>query len=1019
MKVRMLVISILIVFTAMLQAQTGKIAGKISSLETGDAIEGASVFLEDSQTGTYSKANGTYQMLNVSVGEHTVHVRFMGFEQMESKIVVKANETVMVNFQLKRSAVEIEGLSVTANRAIARETPVSFTDINEEIIKEKYTTGDMPQMLDDIPGLFSTTSGMGEAEITMRGFDAQKIQILINGIPVNDPESQVVYWSNWTGLSSNVKSVQVQRGAGASLYGSGAFGGSVNIETMGSANESEFTIRNSTGYYTTDGKSATELGEMKDYTPINYNASLKYSSGKLFNDKFKFDISVERKAGEYYIRGTEYDGWSLGLELENKLANHVINTSFIYAPQKHNQARSTYDPELGKILGREFNFTNHKWQENKYLKPQLSIRDRWSFSPNSYLMTNLFLTSGKGGGSYANNIIFDASSGALLNKDLRSESQERKMFAQYAYHVFKETGYSLEGFEYDETSTAGTYTWAGDDKTVYSGSNKLDGDQYHTSKKTSYNNHNQIGLNSYYEHDITDNVNLIGGFESRLWVADHYREGSDFLYYNPSDADSVSSFNAYIRDYDYSSKVLNTSGFARAKINIPFESVIQNINIMLDGQYAVYYSEVEENKIKFFDPIAGKFINEGYYISKTDSIDVTVYDANGDSTEVRVLKFDDDDYKRTFDFFSPKFGINVNIDDNWNVLANYSIVYKEPKVSDWYDRDIGSNQLGGPGVKQADSSGNILYEIVPEKGETIEGGFGFKNNNIKFDATYYRTKYTDKIERADIGEIGQTVTATLNVGEAIHQGVEFSVGGKIENIDYNASTTFSRNRWEELNDKYQEIFFEKVEDVEGKVVPFSPEKMASGGIGYTFQEMPLDGTLRIGLNCKWTDDYYTTYDNLYCKQLYFFDADSNFVSIGEHEFVENASGTGGYNYNEDTQEYEPANNDGDWDREWILRSSKLPAFFELNGSLSYKFYIGDHEASVKLNVNNILNKEDNYSKAHIGKAYGMKIKQADGSFDDPVFGEGASSNDGVGGGYYPYLSPAPLLNIFLTLEYKF
>jgi outer membrane receptor protein involved in Fe transport len=1019
MKVRLVVISILIIFAAMLQAQTGKIAGKISNAETGDAIEGVSVFLEDSQTGTYSKVNGTYQMLNVAAGEHTVHVRFMGYEQMESKAIVKSNETVVVNFQLKRSAVEIEGLSVTANRAIARETPVSFTDISEEIIKEKYTTGDMPQMLDDIPGLFATTSGMGEAEITMRGFDAQKIQILINGIPVNDPESQVVYWSNWTGLSSNVKSVQVQRGAGASLYGSGAFGGSVNIETMGSANESEFTIRNSTGYYTTDGKSATELGEMKDYTPINYNASIKYSSGKLFNDKFKFDVSVERKAGNYYVRGTEYDGWSYGLELENKLSNHVINTSFIYAPQKHNQARSTYDPELGKILGREFNFTNHKWQENKYLKPQLSIRDRWSFSPNSYLMTNLFLTSGKGGGSYANNIIFDASSGALLNKERRTEKKERQMFGKYAYLVYKETGYLIEGLEIDETTGYGNFTWAGDDEAIYVGTNTFDGDQYHTSKKTSYNNHNQIGLNSYFEKDVTDNINVIIGGEGRLWNADHYKEGSDLIYFNPEDPDSVSTLGTYMRDYDYSSLVMNTSGFARAKINIPFDSVIQNINLMLDGQYAIYHSEVEENLIKFYDPIADKYINEGYYISKTDSIDVTVYDANGDSTEVRVLKFEDDDYKRTFDFFSPKFGINVNINDYWNVLANYSIVYKEPRVTDWYDRDIGSNQMGGPGVKQADAYGNILYDIVPEKGQTIEGGFGFKKNNIKIDATYYHTKYTDKIERADIGPVGQTKTATLNVGEALHQGVEFSVQGDFGYFDYNASTTFSRNRWEDLNDNYQEIFFEKAEDVEGKVVPYSPEKMASGGVGYTFQEMPLNGSLRIGLSCKWTDDYYTTYDNLYCKQLYFFDADSNFVSIGEHKYVENLDGTGGFSYNEEADEYVTSNNQGDWDREWIMRSSKLPAFFELNGSLSYKFNIGDHEAAVKLNVNNIMNKDDNYSKAYIIKAYGMKIKQADGSFIEPTFGEGANTGTGTDNTYYPYLSPSPLLNIFLTLEYKF
>jgi len=1002
----LLLIFLIFLLPISLLGQTGKIAGKIANAETGDAIEGVSVFLEDSQIGTYTKANGTYLLQNVLTGVHTVHVRFMGYKQMQTTITVENDITAIVNFKLEIKAVQVEGMKISANRAIARETPVSFTNIDEETIKDKYTTGDMPQMLDDVPGLFSTTSGLGEAEITMRGFDAQKIQILINGVPVNDPESQVVYWSNWTGLSSNVKSVQVQRGAGASLYGSGAFGGSVNIETMGSENNSEITFRTSSGYYTTDGKSADENGDMNDYYPINYTTMLKYGSGKILDDKFKFDISVERKAGDYYIRGTEYDGWSFGFETESKLSKHVVNTSLIYAPQKHNQARSTYDPELGKFLGREFNYTNHKWQENKYAKPQFSIRDRWALSPTAYLMTNLFLTTGYGGGSRTQNTFFDAESGAVLYKDLQSIDNEREMFAKYAYHVYNKTNYMIEGLEIIDHGNyeSATLNWGGvTSDEIYSGTNTLIGDQDHSFKSTADNNHNQIGLNSYFEQEITENFNLIAGVEGRYWQADHYREGSDFRYNNPDNPNSASNLGAFMREYDYSSQVINTSCFARTKINIPFDSVIQNINLMLDGQYAVYHSMVDENLIRFYDFVKDEFIDEGFYISKEDSI--PVYDENNVLIDT-VSEYDDDDYKRTYNFFSPKFGINVNLNDNWNVLANYSVVYKEPKVTDWYDRDE------GPGVNQI-VDGKV-YDLDPEKGETIEGGFGYKNEKIKVDATYYHTQYKDKIQKT-IDLHGDT--KTVNAGQATHQGVELSFKGDFGNFDTNASTTLSRNRWGDLN--FEEIFYEDAADVEGKVVPFSPEKMASGGIGYTFHEMPLNGNIRIGFAGKWIDDYYTTYDNVYCKQLYYYDDEENFVSIGEHEFVENLLGTGGYDYDENEGYIVNFHDEGDYDREWILQSSKLPAFFELNGSLDYKFFIGTHKAAIKLNVNNILNKKDNYSKAYISKAYGMKIRQADGSLDDPVFGEAASNGNSTGGGFYPYLSPAPLLNVFLTFEYKF
>ncbi len=1002
---------IFILMPFLLLAQTGKIAGKITDAATGGNIEGAAVFLGDTETGTFTKENGTYILKDVPLGEQELYVRFIGYKEVKTTVVVEDDVTAVVNLQLEKSAVQISGYGVSANRAVARETPVSFTDIDQETIQEKYTTGDMPQMLDDIPGLFSTTSGIGEAEITMRGFDAQKIQILINGIPVNDPESQVVYWSNWTGLSSNVKSVQVQRGAGASMYGSGAFGGSVNIETMGSGNNSEFTIRTSTGYYTTDGKSATNDGVMEDYAPMNYNIMLKYSSGQIWNNKFKFDVNLERKAGDYYIRGTNYDGWSFGFETESKLGSHVLNTSFIAAPQKHNQARSTYDRELGKLLGREFNFTNHKWQENEYFKPQFSVRDRWSVSENSYLMTNVFVTMGEGGGSYADNITFDPETGALQYQPLIAENSERRRLADYAMYVYKQTGYLLDGFEINENNdNIGYYEWAGDTKTVIGGgSNTFLNDSDHTSKSTSYNNHKQFGLNSYYDTNVNENIKLIFGAEGRYWKADHYREGSNYRHYNPLDADSVSTFGNFLTEYDYTTTVMNTSGFARAKIKVPFDDFIQSVNFMLDGQYAIYYSEVDENLIHFFDPIRNEYIDAGYYSTKSDSA------------------FTKDDYNRTYNFFSPKIGMNVNLNKNWNTLVNYSIVYKEPTVGDWYDR------ADGPGMNQADEFGNILYELEPEKCQTIEGGVGFRNDDHKVEVTYYYSKYSDKIESAEIGIGEQANSATLNVGKATHKGFELNMQNKLGNFDTNVSATFSSNRWDNLKDKYQTIFFEDVEDVEGKVVPFSPEKMASGGVGYTFNEMPLDGSLRVGLSVKWFDEYYTTYDNVYNKQLYYYDQDGNFQSYGECVFVPNQDGEGDFdmidpddpdNNLSDPYYFERNNGYGDYDREWIMRSSKLPEFFELNASLSYKFIIGGNDASIKLNFNNVLNKEDNFSKAYITRAFGMQLKRVDdeGNIVDwvsPTFGEGASSGNSDGSEYYPYLSPSPMFNVFLTLEYTF
>ncbi|MCK4695096.1 MAG: TonB-dependent receptor plug domain-containing protein, partial [Candidatus Cloacimonetes bacterium] len=413
----------------------------------------------------------------------------------------------------------------SANRAIKRETPIAFTNINKEIISEKYTTEDIPLLLDGVPGLFSCSSGQGESGIFIRGFDAEKIQILINGIPVNDPESQVVYWSNWTGLSSNIKSIQVQRGAGSSLYGSGALGGSVNIETIGSAENRNFTLRTSGGYYTTDGKVADGKGGMQDYEPYNFNVLLRYESGDLFNDKFNFSITAERKYGDSYVVGTVYDGYSFGFETENKFGAHKLNTSFIIAPQEHLQARSNSDIELAKFLGREFNPTKHPWQENHYVKPQFSIRDKWLLSNNQSIVTNVFVTRGNGGGGYLNNGLFDIETGEIYYKDILNAYSEGKRFGKHAKFVYDLTGEILEG--YNPVSKYFTYA-PGDSVRITAGVNMVTGDGSHSWKNISNNDHKQFGLNTYYQHEFSKMLNIIVGGEIRSWNADHYAESNKF-----------------------------------------------------------------------------------------------------------------------------------------------------------------------------------------------------------------------------------------------------------------------------------------------------------------------------------------------------------------------------------------------------------------------------------------------------------------------------------------------------------
>ena len=923
------VLSILLLVPVAIFAQTGTIAGQVTIEKTGNPLANAAIYLGDSKTGTYAKKNGQFTLKNVPVGTHTVTVSFMGYAKQMKEVNVVADETTVVKFEMAVEAVKLGGMKVSANRAVKRETPIAFTDLSQEDVVNKYTTEDVPGLLEGVPGLFSTGGGLGEGELRVRGFDQDKVQIMINGIPVNDPESQQVYWSNWTGLSSNIKSVQVQRGAGSSMYGSGVFGGSVNIETIGSSvPEQEWVFRTSGGMYSVPDKVADGTGNFIDWTPYNYNMLVRYNSGNLYGGKFNYSVMAERKLGDSWQIGTEYNGWSFGVDTQHLWGDHTVNISLISAPQFHRQMRTSTDMELMDTLGRAYNRNNNIEQENYYHKPQLSVRDEWKLSDDTMLMTNVFVTSGTGGGKYLRNDKFDVATGRIYGQTIKS-STDWKYFGRHALHIYNETGIELEGFVASDSTTAagwgphyngeplGSSDWNTGEWYWYSAKNLPNGDYSHTWQNDSQNNHKQFGFNTYLDHKINDMIKVVVGGEWRYWRATHLAQGWDLRY-------TGGLFAEHQNRYNYDGIVSNLSGFVRAQIQ-----PMPELTVMLDGQYAAYTSRVEENPIRIFDYGLGMFTDNYYFATKNKT--------NSDGS----LKFEESDYEKTFNFLSPKLGVNYNITEYLNVLANYSIANKEPRLGDWYSRS------SGPDASQTwtDSLGvDHVDELDPEKATTMEVGIGYEGVGWNITTNLYQTIYADKIESV-VQQSGDYLT--INAGEATHQGIEIDAGFLFGNIDGNVSVTYAQNRWTELN--VDEIFGEDAEEVIDKVVPYSPEQMVSFGAGYTFN-LPA-GDLRVGLSTNWWDEYYGTYTNEY----------------------ELADGT--------------------------VEEAKLPYFLALNSDISYVFKLGSKDASIRLDLKNINNREDNFLRAYYTSDYGRQ--------------------DGLNGTKYMYVTPAPLFNAFLTAEVKF
>lgn len=127
----------------------------------------------------------------------------------------------------------LQEVEVTATRA-DRKTPVAYADISrEEILRSSYAL-DIPSALALTPSMIATNEagiGIGGTSMRLRGTDATRLNVTINGVSMNNPDSHLMYWYDTPDLISSVGTMQVQRGAGISTNGTGAFGGAVNMST--------------------------------------------------------------------------------------------------------------------------------------------------------------------------------------------------------------------------------------------------------------------------------------------------------------------------------------------------------------------------------------------------------------------------------------------------------------------------------------------------------------------------------------------------------------------------------------------------------------------------------------------------------------------------------------------------------------------------------------------------------------------------------------------------------------------
>ncbi|MHB0754836.1 TonB-dependent receptor [Polaribacter sp. M15] len=385
-------------------AQSFTIKGTVYD-ENKNPLPSASILIKEMKKGVSTDNKGNFS-IQLPKGTYTFEISFLGFKTIVDKITVTQNEEYVV--QLNSDTALLDEVLVSAVRVNA-DSPITHSNVDKEELKKRNLGQDIPILLNFLPSVVTTSdagAGIGYTGIRVRGTDATRVNVTINGIPYNDAESQGTFWVNLGDFASSTESLQLQRGVGTSTNGSGAFGASLNILTDAVAENAFGEISNSFGSFNTRKHTVKfSTGKLNDRIEISGRLSNIYSDGYI--DRAFTDLK------SYFLQGVYQDDNTLIKALTFGNKEQTYQSWFgITADQLQENRRQnpyTYDNE-----------TDNYWQDHYQLHWNEQINSNWS--------TNIGLNYTKGRGYFEqyedDTDEISSYNGIVLATDLREEEDE-------------------------------------------------------------------------------------------------------------------------------------------------------------------------------------------------------------------------------------------------------------------------------------------------------------------------------------------------------------------------------------------------------------------------------------------------------------------------------------------------------------------------------------------------------------------------------------------------------------------
>ncbi|MFO7799066.1 MAG: TonB-dependent receptor [Rhodohalobacter sp.] len=390
-----------ILFGISFQSIAQSIDGRVTDSNTGEPLAGASILEVGTTNGTSTDADGEFS-LRLRESGYEIQVSFIGYR---TETVSFSESDSYLNIELTSQPVTAGEVFVNALR-VDDSTPVAYSNISREEIDIRNTGQDIPMLVSTSPSVVSASdagAGIGYTNMRIRGVDQARINVTVNGIPMNDSESHGVFWVNMPDFASSTQNIQIQRGVGTSTHGASAFGATMNLQSALMRPDAYGDVGLGVGAYGTQ-KATVQLGSglMDNGWQVEGRLSKIESDGyidRAESDLRSFYLSASRhgdrsllKADVFSGQERTYQAWNGVPEpiLENnpnQLENYITN--LFIGPGEADRLRDNLD-------NRQFNEFTYEDQVDNYQQDHYQLHYSYRLTDNWTTNTSLHYTYGRG-----------------------------------------------------------------------------------------------------------------------------------------------------------------------------------------------------------------------------------------------------------------------------------------------------------------------------------------------------------------------------------------------------------------------------------------------------------------------------------------------------------------------------------------------------------------------------------------------------------------------------------------------